>query len=449
MIPCSENKRRLIGLALPIVTGFIGLMAYKLVDIFWIAKLGTEVVAGVAASEYWLWAVEAIMEMTTIGCATMIAQCVGAKDEEGARRTAREAAHLSLIISVAIMAGFYLVGPSLLRWMGLSTIASEAGWSYIRILLIGMPVLHLILLSNHIFNAHGDTKTPVIIMAIALAVNAVLDPFLIFGWWVFPKLGVAGAAYATLIGHACGLVMRVIWLRRRRFIPPLADFLSFSTGYFKRILNVGIPTAASHLIWTSVYPLLTTILTVFGMTPLAGMTIAHRFESLAYFTCLGFSIATATMVGQAVGRGDFAAAREIAYEARSLITMILIPISLLFLLVPEVFLRIMTSDPEVIAHGAKYLRIIGIFEIFLGWEMIFEGGFNGLGSTRRCMFISVPLTLGRYPAAYFLVHGLGWPVESVFWCISISTLLKGLLMSLVFRRTRAADLDLRAQSAVG
>ncbi len=443
MIPFSENKRRIVGLALPIVTGFVGLMIYTLVDIFWIAKLGTEVVAGVAASEYWLWAIEAIMGMTTIGCATMVAQSVGAKDEKGARLAAREAVHLSLIISAGIVAVFYLIGPGLLRWMGLSPVALEAGWNYIGVLLIGMPVLHLILLQNQIFNAHGDTKTPVIIMTFALTINAVLDPLLIFGWWGFPKLGVSGAALATLIGHACGFVLRTIWLRRRNFIPPLADFLRFSTGYFKRILNVGIPTAASHLIWTSVYPLLTTILTVFGMAPLAGMTIAHRFESVVYYTCLSFSIATATVVAQAVGRGDYPGAREIAYEARSLITMILIPLSLLFLLVPEVFLKIITSDPEVIAHGAKYLRIVAVFEIFLGWEMIFEGGFNGLGSTRRYMFISVPLTLGRYPAAYYMVHGLGWPVESVFWCISVSTLIKGLLMSLVFRRTRAADLGLR------
>ncbi|MFH1725972.1 MAG: MATE family efflux transporter [Elusimicrobiota bacterium] len=439
----SGIKRDILRIAGPAVSGYVSLIVYELVDIFWIAKLGTETVAGVAAAEYWTWAMHAIMGMTTIGCATLVAQSIGARDEEGARTAARESAHLSLLVSAALAVTIYLSAPALLRWMGLSPQAHTAGWTYLRILVLSLPLLYLIHWANQIFNAHGDTKTAVLIMAVALTVNAGMDPVLIFGWWGFPAMGVAGAAAATVLGWTTGLLLRVVFLRRRGYIAPLGTYLKFSAGYFGRILKVGVPTGASHLIWTSVYPLLTTLITRFGMAPLAGMTIGHRLESMAYFTSVGFSVATATLVGQAVGRGDFETARRTTYESRKLITLILLPVCVAFVFFPEALLGIATKDPDTIAHGASYLRKIGLLEIFLGWEMVFEGGFNGLGSTRPYMYISIPLTLGRYPLSYLLVAVLGFGVDAIWWCISVTTLLKGVLMSRAFARARAADLGVR------
>lgn len=440
ILPISKTKKEILRIALPAVTGFFSLIIFSIIDVFWIAKLGTDAVAGVASSEYWIWAIESLTEISTIGCATVISQSIGAGDRKGTLRAPREAAQLSLLISIFIGVFFLLSGSTFMRWMGLSPAAHTAGWSYLRILIMGLPVFHMILLGNQIFNAHGDTRTVVVIMAVALTVNALMTPCWVFGWYGFPAWGVSGAASATLVGWVVGFALRVFMLRRKGYIPPLREFLNVSTGFYRDILRVGVPTATTHFVWTSVYPLLTSVMTLFGMAPVAGMTIGHRFESVAYFTALGFSIATATLVGQAVGRGDLAAARRTAYEARTLITWIFLPLCAVFLLFPEFLIRLISSDPETVAHGASYLRKIGLLEVFLGWEMVFEGGFNGLGNTRPAMFISVPLTLGRYPAAYFLVVGCGFGVEAVFWCITISTLLKGVLMNWSFGRVQVLDI---------
>lgn len=441
----NKTRREILQIALPAVAGFISLILYQFIDIFWIAKLGTEAVAGASSSDYWMWALEALMETTTIGCATLIAQSIGAGDPQGARDTAREAVHLSILFSIVFTIFGLAVGEHLMRWMGLSPAALEAGWAYLSVLILSLPVLHLVILGNQIFNAHGDTKTVVIIMGIALSINACLDPILMFGWWGFPAYGIRGAAYATAIGWLLGLILRIIYLRKRGYIPPLREFLRVSGKFIGRILRVGTPTAASHLIWTSVFPLLTTLTTMFGMAPLAGMTIGHRFESLAYFTCIGFSIATATVVGRRVGAGDFEGAKAAAYEARRLISYFLVPTSILFLSAPEFLIRLVTVDPVVVQTGAAYLRAVGLLHIFLGWEMVFEGGFNGLGNTRPYMMVSIPLTLGRYPAAWALIHWGGWGVEAVYWCIAISTLLKGTAMAWLFRRTDPEPLTLASQ----
>jgi len=369
-----------------------------------------------------------------------IAGFFSAGDPAGARTAAREAAQASVLIAIALSAAGLFTGESLLRWMGLSPASLEAGWTYFRILLIHLPVLHLILLGNQIFNANSDTKTMVVIMGVALTLNACLDPILMFGWWGFPALGIRGAAYATIAGWLLGLSLRILFLQRRGYIPPLKEFLAPSADFLNRILCVGAPTAASHLIWTSVFPLLTTIITPFGMAPLAGMTIGHRFESLAYFTCIGFSIATAAVVGRRVGAGDFEGAKHAAYESRRLVSYFLVPTSILFVAAPEFLISLVSVDPAVIASGASYLCWVGLLEIFLGWEMVFEGGFSGLGNTRPYMAVSIPLTLGRYPAAWLLVRVAGFGVESVYACIAVSTLLKGVTMAWMFRRSSAHHL---------
>lgn len=433
----NATRRELLRIALPAIAGFLSLILYQFVDIFWIAKLGTDAVAGAASSDYWMWAVQAVMETTTIGCATMVSQSLGAGDPAGARDAAREAAQASLLISIVVAGVGLWFGESLLRWMGLSPAALDAGWTYFRILLLNLPVLHLILLGNQIFNANSDTKTVVIIMGVALTLNACLDPVLMFGWWGLPAMGIRGAAYATIAGWTLGLGLRVAFLRRRGYIPPLREFASVSARHLRNIFRVGVPTAASHLIWTSVFPLLTTIITLFGMAPLAGMTIGHRFESLAYFTCIGFSIATATVVGRRVGAGDFEGAKRAAYESRRLVSYFLIPASILMVAAPEFLVALVSADPAVVSAGAAYLRYVGLLEIFLGWEMVFEGGFSGLGNTRPYMAVSIPLTLGRYPAAWLLVRKFGFGVESVYACIAVSTLLKGVAMAWMFRRSAA------------
>ena len=439
-VPLSETKRALLRIALPAVAGFLGLIAYELVNIFWIARLGTDSLAGVAAACHWLWMLESIMMATTVGCSTLVAQSVGAGDAASGHAAVRESAHLSLAVSASLAVAGWLAAPGILGWMGLSPAAHDAGVSYLRILLVLLPVLHLILLADGVFNAHGDTRTVVLLMTAALAVNAILDPILIFGWFGLPAFGPAGAALASACGWLVGLSLRAAFLRRRGYIPPLAAFLTPGTEFFSRIFHIGAPTAVSRIIWSSVYPLLTTLITRFGMSPLAGMTIGHRLESFAYFTCSGFSIATAAIVGQRMGRRDFAGAQEAAFEARTLVSWILIPMSLVFILFPEPLLSILSQDPETVAHGAAYLRRIGLLETFLGWELVFEGAFSGVGNTRPYMWISVPLTLGRYPAAYLFVAVFGFDINSIWWCIAVSTLLKGVLMSWAFRRTQGRAL---------
>lgn len=342
-----------------------------------------------------------------------------------------------MMIGVGIMILFFIFGPIALQWMGLKNNAFHFGWDFFRGIVMALPITYTFIICGQIFTAHGDTHIQTLTMVLALGINAILDPFFIFGWGPFPEWKTFGAAFSTMISFVVSLMVRLYLLRKKGYIGELKLFVTqFGHQYFLRLLSIGIPTSSARLVWSSVYPMLATLITIFGMAPLAGVTISHRIEGLAYFTAAGFSAAVATLVGQSVGRKDYAFAKHIAYHARFLISSILVPLSFLFIFIPEYLLRFGTNDPAVIASGASYLRAIGVTELFLGWELIFEGGFNGLGQTRPYMMISVPLTLGRFPLAYVLIHYFGCGVSAVWWSISISTALKGILLNWRFRYSK-------------
>ncbi|MBI3018329.1 MAG: MATE family efflux transporter [Deltaproteobacteria bacterium] len=437
----SLNKQ-ILRLAWPVIWGQLGMLAFDLVDVFWIAKLGTETVAGVAAAAFLDWAVYSFMGITTIGCATLVSQAVGAQNQKEAYDVSRESFHLGLLVSLFLLFVLWFGASSIFHWMGLDSKAHAAALAYYQVLILGTPVFFAFILTGQIFNAYGDTKTSNLILTGAIGLNALLDPFFIFGWGSFPKWGAFGAAFATLISFAVGMGVRLYFLRKKGYVDSLATYGKLSQAYFYRILSIGIPTASARVIWSLVYPLLSTLITPFGMSAMAALTMAHRIEGFAYCTAYGFSVAVSTLVGQNIGRKDSQAAREVAYQGKRLITFILLPMSLVFLSVPELLISFVSSDPEVISHGASYLRIIGLLEVFLGWEMVFEGGFNGVGETRPYMLISVPLTLGRYPLAYFLVNALGGGIHSIWWAISLSTLSKGICLNLAFEKLKAFKVDI-------
>jgi len=160
--------------------------------------------------------------------------------------------------------------------------------------------------------------------------------------------------------------------------------------------------------------------------------IGHRIEGIAWFACVGFSVAASTLVGQNVG------ARRIKHAARAawLVTgygvLILLAVSAVYYFYPDVLMRVFTQDVRVQQIGTEYLRIIALFEIFLGLEVIMEGAFSGAGYTFPVMLVSVPITAARIPLAYLLAVSWNWGTSGIWWAIALTTGLKGFLNALLF-----------------
>ncbi len=425
-------NKKIGSIALPSFLGFLGIILFETTDIFWIGKLSGKSVAAVGAASFIHWGIFSLMNLTCTGCSTMVSQYIGAKRLKLKDQVVVESFWLSLGLSLIFMA--ILVGTIdiMFSYMGLDHETHQLAKKYFEIYIYGLPIIYILNLQGFIFNAYGDTKTVTYILILCLLFNIILDPILIFGWFGFPELGIRGASIATITCEALGIALRFIYLRKNSYIPSVRRNIKIRPYFIKRIFSIGIPSATTNIVWTMVFPILAVTITKFGMDPLAGLNIAHRIEGIPYFLGISFSIAMSSLVGQAIGAKKNSLTNGIVARGIAIQAAIFVPITIAFTVFPHQIISLINSDPIIINHGANYLRIVGYFEIFMGLELLMEGVFNGLGNTKTYMFIRVPLTLLRIPLAYLFAISWGFGVTGVWWAISITTLMKGILLPIIF-----------------
>jgi Na+-driven multidrug efflux pump len=172
------------------------------------------------------------------------------------------------------------------------------------------------------------------------------------------------------------------------------------------------------------------------MTPLSAVGICHRLESVPYFTATAFGISMTSLVGNALGKKSIQDVNRVLSAGMRLSAMIMVPYIILFLIYPHKLMQLMTDDQLLIAHGAEYLFIIGLLEVFMGWEMVLGGVFTGLGLTFPTLLVTIPLTVGRIPLAWLLAYKLEMGVNGIWWAISLSTFGKGLGLFILYKYLR-------------
>ncbi|RPI00025.1 MAG: MATE family efflux transporter, partial [Calditrichaeota bacterium] len=268
--------------------------------------------------------------------------------------------------------------------------------------------------------------------------NMILDPLFIFGIGPFPRMEAAGAALATVIAHVFVLVAAIIAIQGRavhiRFRRQDGRIVDFPMMW--RIFKIGAPLAISGLLFSLSYMMLTKIISTFGTGAIAALGLGHRIEGISYNVAVGFSLAAATLVGQNLGAGKPERAEKAVWSTILYVSIFLFVVSLFFYFCGGLVIGFFIKDPQVIQEGVHYLKIIAVFEIFLGFEIVFEGAFSGAGNTIPPMLISVPLTWARIPLALLLAGRWGWGSSGIWWAISLTTGLKGIAMALWFRRGR-------------
>ena len=270
---------------------------------------------------------------------------------------------------------------------------------------------------------------------------------MIFGWWIFPELGIEGAAWATVVAHISGTLLVGLLLYKRKFKFRLIKELSLLKGYVQ-IMKIGLPIAALGAGFSIIYVFLTPIMTAYGDAPLAAVAIGHRIEGLSYFMAVGLATAVATLVGQNVGARKFDRAKKAVHLSILYVNIILVVFSLIFFFASKQIYSIFSDTADVIEIGSSYLMIMAIFQIFMGWEIIFNQAFAGAGNSNPAFVISFSLSLIRIPLAILFAQYFDWGSDGIWWAISISTFLKGIVLALWWRRGKWKSKALKIASEV-
>ena len=426
--------KTILKLSLPGTISSVLQTLYQLIDVYWVGKLGASALAAVGGSSFILWAVYSLTAFSSNGITTLSAQNVGAGKTTKARYAAAQGMVISTATALLLSVIVFFTQDFLYGIMGFTHIVSHQAHRYMEIILIGILFSFWFTGLEAVFRGIGDTHTPMYILAVALTLNALLDPVLIFGWYGFPVLGISGAAWASVFAQFSAFLLSVVLLNKKKFIPKFERIGKriLELKLIWRILEIGAPIALGGFFFSLIYVGLTSIISLYGTNAIAAIGVCHRIEGIAWFACVGFSAAAATLVGQNIGANKINQAGKAAWWVTVYGGSTLLFVSAIYYFFPEQLMAIFTQNKAVQSIGVEYFKIIALFEVFLAFEVIMEGAFSGAGYTLPVMLVTVPVTALRIPLAWFLAVKLGMGINGIWWSIAGTTFLKGALNLILF-----------------
>jgi len=298
---------------------------------------------------------------------------------------------------------------------------AAAGHAYLALYVLAAPVLYGYFVVDAAFRASGDTRTPLVILAVSIAFALLLDPVLILGLGGAPRLGIAGAAVATVSSRSIAFVVGLLVLRRRgliAFAPPRWRVMA-------SVARIGLPTAATGVLFSLVYVVVARTASRFGTPALAALGLGFRVESWLYMLGVGFGAAAAAIVGQNLGAHQPERAARAGWLMLGAATVPAVVAALVSFTIPERAAGLFTHDAAVITQTASYLRIAAVSQLVVCAEVVLEGALGGAGYTIAPMIVSTLLTASRIPGAVWAAR---FGVVGLWWTISITATARGLAM---------------------
>ena len=425
---------KLIKLSLPIMgTSFIQ-MAYNLVDMLWVGKAGSDAVAAVGTAGFFPWLSMAFIMLSRVGGEVKVAQSVGENNINNTKLYIKSALENNIILSILFSMVVIIFNKS---FIDIFKLGNESvilmSRQYLVIVSFGFFFFFLNQVLTGIFNGLGNSKTPFLINTVGLVTNIVLDPILIFGLFGMPKLGVAGAAIATISAQ---IVSSIIFLYK---IKKNTDeyfkiklFKDMNIPFHKDVIKIGIPVAIQNGMFTLISMVIGILIASWGSTAIAAQKVGSQIESISWMTSDGLSVAITSFIGQNYGANKFDRVKK-GCKAGILSALLLGVITTLILVFGGgIIFSLFINEQDAIIKGEMYLKILGYTQIFNCLEIIVCGIFKGLGRTYISSVVVTVLTSLRIPMAYVLSNKSILGLNGIWWSISISTFLKGALLISIF-----------------
>jgi len=431
--PALEGALRpaLWRIAWPAILTQLLVFLNNFVDYQWVALLGEEAAAGQGAAWTTFWMIASLGQIFSTGVTAVVARRVGEQDHDAARHAGTHG------IRGAVLAGFVIgaiglaAAPVLVGWYALSPAASGYAGDFLRTVCCGAPAFFFFYAVEGGFRGRGDTHRPLRAVATTLALNMVLDPLLIHA----AGLGVMGAALATVIAFFLTALLLASNATRRGWVEWLARGLD--VRLVGRIVRIGLPVSMHGIIFSGVYVFIMRVTSqAGGDAATAALSLGLRVEGVAYMTAVGFATAAATLVGQNLGAGQVDRAHAAAWLSVRLAVQVTAVWGLFMLVAPDALVAVMSPGPAAAAYAADYFKIAAVSVAFMSIEIVLEGAFAGAGDTMPAVFLAMPFTLLRVPAAIFAGSTLGLGVLGIFWALALTSVIRGILFAFWFARNR-------------
>ncbi|MBU7026312.1 MAG: MATE family efflux transporter [Theionarchaea archaeon] len=454
--------KTLLILSWPIVVSNLLHSMYNLVDAFWLGKLGGEESTNAVAALQISWPIVFLLIAMAFGFGSagiaLVAQYTGAKNTKEANKSAGQVISLSLLFGATVGVLGFISSPAIVDVLGIQKGIAEVAVTYLKIIFLGLPFMFTSIIFGFLLRAYGDMITPMKVEAATVAINLVLDPILIFGLLGFPRMGVAGAAIATVFSRSVStLIALYILFSGRSGVKLTVPYIKPEKWRVAQIFRIGIPASIGYSGTASGFVIL---LFIIAKLPnqgavLAGYGVANRLTNFMFMVIQGLGIGVSTILGQSLGADNIPRAEEVVKKGMALMFFVLTVAALSLFSVRELVIQIFINNPDVVYEGANFLRIFVFGMPFFGIFRAVNASFIGSGHNVPTMVLEISRLWGMgIPFAYLFGFVLHWNATGVWSGMALSNILGGvfalaLLRTGIWKKKVIKDKDLTVTESFG
>jgi MATE family, multidrug efflux pump len=413
----------LVRLALPIILGNLLQTGYQLTDAFWVGRLGAAAVAAVSVSFPVGFLVIALGAGLAMAGATLSAQYMGAGRQDMVNHVAAQTMMMVTVTSVLLGALGYSLAPSLLTLLGVASDVRDGALGFMRVSFVGIIFVFLYAMFQALMRGVGQTRMPLLIVLGTVFLNFVLDPLLIFGWGPVPPQGVMGAALATLITQALAALLGiVIFMRGRHGIQLTWRGFRPDFPYIKRAFLLGFPGSVELSTRGLGLLVMSFLVASFGTLTLAAYGVGSNIIMVITIPAMGLSQAVSTLVGQNIGAGNIQRAARVSVLGTFSGFVILTLVGVVaYAFAPAFVAFFVPGDPDVIAEGARFIRIMCLAWGGIGVQLCIVSAFRASGNMLIAMVIAlVSQWMIQFPLAYVLSKHTVLQASGIWWSFPVT-----------------------------
>lgn len=418
---------KILFLAIPIAFSGILQQLFNAADVAVVGQfVGKEAMAAVGANSSVVNIMITLFTGISLGANVVISRYTGRKDTDSATKAAHTAILVAIISGFLIMIVGELLAKGILELMSVPSDVLDMAVLYLRVYLIGMPVILLYNFEAAIFQSQGDTKTPLYCLVTGGLINVVLNLFFV----IVVGMTVDGVATATVISNVISSVLLFILLLKGK-TPLKIHFkeLKIHTQYLSEMLKIGVPAGIQGMVFSISNVIIQSSINSLGTDVVAGSSAASNLEILGYYVVNSFSQACTTIIGQNFGANKPERCHKTLLIALLESWIIGGGVSILIILFGRPLLKIFNSDPSVIEFGYQRLFWILNFEVINGTIDIISGAMRGYGESLTPALIALVCICGvriTYVYTYFQAHRefkvLMWAYP-ISWFITVAVII--------------------------
>ena len=422
------------SLAWPMTISSAIMMLGPTIDMIWIGKLGSASIAGVGTSGIIVMLINSLIMGLFTGLRAMVARFVGAGDEKSANHVSQQAFVIGIGLSLFLAAiGLFFAESILSIWHLAPEVVAE-GAAYMRIQLVGIFTMSFGMVAQSIMQASGDAKTPMKISIGVRIFHILLCPFLIFGWSMFPRLGVSGAALTSVISQGLGgaVALWILFSGRTRLHLTLRNY-SIDGNMIWRVVKIGVPASLGGIHMNIGSYVFMWFIAPYGTLAVAGHTLVARVDQFVLMPAMGLGAAAGILAAQNLGAGQPERSERTAWIAVGWFTSIMLLFSMAMWFWAEPVVRIFNAEPDLVDIGSKFLKIQIASYMLNGLMIVLMNCLNSVGDTLVSMIIDIVTMWGiRVPLAIFIPRITTLGVYGIRWALVADTVSSAIVFVVYF-----------------